>query len=230
MDKILKSKTTLLIVGILFAVFNAIFFIITKAEGEASRWIAFSSINLAFVIVGAMTFIFSLKSKSTLTTLVGALYLAVGYFAVAFIVNLIIIFINAKTFIFTIIINILIVAAFLILFLITYKSFSRVQDNSVRRETRMRELRQTSIQVNTLTYLTNDMEIKNAIKKFKENLDYSSSAGSEATAKTEQQIDEQIETIRTLLSSNADKQAILSAIQMAENLLKTRNQILMASR
>jgi archaellum component FlaF (FlaF/FlaG flagellin family) len=173
-----------------------------------------------------MTFIFKLKSDTTMTTLVAVLYLAIGYFAVAFILNLILMLVNGEKATAGIILNVIVLILFAAIFVILYRSFSRVQDNTAAREKRMRELRMTGVKVSGLTYLTTDQEIIAAIRKFKDDIDNSSSRGNENTQAIEEQLDQQIDIIRTLLTNGADNEAVLRALRGAEGLLKQRNQLL----
>ena len=227
MSKFFKTKTPLILVALLLVLFNVIFWVSVKpAEANATVWVGYAFLTLAIIILGAMTFIFKLKSDTTMTTLVAVLYLAIGYFAVAFILNLILMLVNGEKATAGIILNVIVLILFIAVFVILYRSFSRVQDNTAAREKRMRELRMTSVKVSGLTYLTTDQEIIAAIRKFKDDIDNSSSRGNENTQAIEEQLDQQIDIIRTLLTNGADNEAVLRALRGAEGLLKQRNQLL----
>lgn len=227
MSKFFKTKTPLILVALLLILFNVIFWVSVKpAEANATVWVGYAFLTLAIIILGAMTFIFKLKSDTTMTTLVAVLYLAMGYFAVAFILNLILMLVNGEKATAGIILNVIVLILFAAIFVILYRSFSRVQDNTAAREKRMRELRMTGVKVSGLTYLTTDQEIIAAIRKFKDDIDNSSSRGNENTQAIEEQLDQQIDIIRTLLTNGADNEAVLRALRGAEGLLKQRNQLL----
>ena len=227
MSKFFKTKTPLILVALLLVLFNVIFWVSVKpAEANATVWVGYAFLTLAIIILGAMTFIFKLKSDTTMTTLVAVLYLAIGYFAVAFILNLILMLVNGEKATAGIILNVIVLILFAAIFVILYRSFSRVQDNTAAREKRMRELRMTGVKVSGLTYLTTDQEIIAAIRKFKDDIDNSSSRGNENTQAIEEQLDQQIDIIRTLLTNGADNEAVLRALRGAEGLLKQRNQLL----
>ena len=227
MSKFFKTKTPLILVALLLVLFNVIFWVSVKpAEANATVWVGYAFLTLAIIILGAMTFIFKLKSDTTMTTLVAVLYLAMGYFAVAFILNLILMLVNGEKATAGIILNVIVLILFAAIFVILYRSFSRVQDNTAAREKRMRELRMTGVKVSGLTYLTTDQEIIAAIRKFKDDIDNSSSRGNENTQAIEEQLDQQIDIIRTLLTNGADNEAVLRALRGAEGLLKQRNQLL----
>ena len=227
MSKFFKTKTPLILVMILFALFNVIFWVcVNPKEANATVWVGYAFLTLAIIILGAMTFLFKLKSDTTLTTLAAVVYLAVAYFGVAFLLNLILMLVNGEKATAGIVLNVILLLIFAAAFVILYKSFSRVQDNTAAREKRMRELRLTSVKVSGLTYLTTDPEIIAAIRKFKDDIDNSSSRGNESTQVVEEQLDQQIDVIRTLLTNGADNEAVLRALRGAEGLLKQRNQLL----
>ena len=227
MSKFFKTKTPLILVMILFALFNVIFWVcVNPKEAHATVWVGYAFLTLAIIILGAMTFLFKLKSDTTLTTLAAVLYLAVAYFIVAFLLNLILMLVNREKATAGIVLNVILLLIFAAAFVILYKSFSRVQDNTAAREKRMRELRLTGVKVSGLTYLTTDPEIIAAIRKFKDDIDNSSSRGNESTQVVEEQLDQQIDIIRTLLTNGADNEAVLRALRGAEGLLKQRNQLL----
>ena len=227
MSKFFKTKTPLILVMILFALFNVIFWVcVNPKEAHATVWVGYAFLTLAIIILGAMTFLFKLKSDTTLTTLAAVLYLAVAYFIVAFLLNLILMLVNGEKATAGIVLNVILLLIFAAAFVILYKSFSRVQDNTAAREKRMRELRLTGVKVSGLTYLTTDPEIIAAIRKFKDDIDNSSSRGNESTQVVEEQLDQQIDIIRTLLTNGADNEAVLRALRGAEGLLKQRNQLL----
>ena len=231
MKNFIKTKTPFIIVSIVFALFLMLFFVTTNLkEANAGKWAVFAFITISFIIMGAVSLLLNLKSKNTMTTIWPLMYATVGYFALSFIVNSIFMIVNGEGCVAAIVINIIILALFAIVYLISYKSFSRVADNTERREARMAELRELSIKVNALTFLAKDEEVKAAIKKLKEDIDYSSSAGTAATASYEKQLEDYVVTIQTLLAANGDPQSVLNAVETMANILKVRNQMLMVTR
>ena len=113
MSKFFKTKTPLILVALLLVLFNVIFWVSVKpAEANATVWVGYAFLTLAIIILGAMTFIFKLKSDTTMTTLVAVLYLAMGYFAVAFILNLILMLVNGEKATAGIILNVIVLILF----------------------------------------------------------------------------------------------------------------------
>ncbi len=232
--KFIKSKVPFLITVALFALFNIIFLTVVftaieASEQVASFWISYAFIDVAFILVALFSFFFRLKSKNTMTTVVPFLVSIGGYLLLTLIVNAIMMAFKAAVY-WPIIVNAILIIICAVVVLICYKSFSRVADNTEKMQKRVTELRATAVKANSLTFLAKDDEVKAALRKFKQNIDYSSPAGTPATAEYEAQLDEAIQTIQSLLEANAEKESVLEAIQAAENTLKMRNQMLMASR
>ena len=232
MKNFLKTKTPFVIVCLVFALFVGLFFVFTDLDkANAGKWVGFSFTVLAFVIAGSFAFFFQLKSKNTMTAMWAPIYATAGYFAVTFLVNFIVMLVNSKSWKGAVVLNIIILVLYAIVFLVSYKSFSRVADNTAVREARMASLRELSIKVNALTFLAKDESVKRAIKTLKEDIDYSSSAGTSATASYEQQLEDYVVTIQSVLTSPAyTEEAALEAIANMANILKVRNQLLMATR
>lgn len=231
MQKFLKSKTPLLIVVLLCVLFNLIFFVsVPYDKAKATLWIGYAFIMLSFLILGGVAGFFKLKSKNTMTTIWPLMCTLTGYFAVSFVLNFILMLVNSEEVKAALVLNFVVLILAAIIFVIALRSFSRVSENTEKREKRVRELRTTVIKIGSLVYLSKNDEVTKAINKLKQNASYSSSAGTPETEEYEQQLDAQIEIIRQLLNNNADKADVLQAIKEAESILKTRNQMLLATR
>ncbi len=231
MKKFINSNIPFLIICLLFGLFNLIFFVsVDLAALNAGCWLGYVFITLAFILIAACSLGFRLKSKSTMTTIWPLMYVCVGYFGVSLITNIIIMAVNSENVVVPIVLNAVILILSAIVFLLAYKSFSRVADNTQARETRVLALRELSVKVNALTFVTQDDEIKAAVKKLKEDLDYSSSAGTASSASYEQAFVSQIDKINMMIISKAEKEQVLAELETAANLWKARNQMLMAGR
>ncbi len=229
MKNFIKTKVPFIILCLVFALFNLLFFVLADLPLlNVGAWLGFGFICLAFILVGIFSLGFKLKSKSTMTTIWPMFYVCAGYLAVSLIANIIFMAVNPLNATACAVVNAIILVIAVALFLIAYKSFSRVSDNTEKRETRVVALREMSVKVNALNFLAQDDDVKKVIKKLKEDLDYSTSAGNAASASYEEKFADQIETINTLLIAKADKEAVLEALDVAANLLKVRNQMIMA--
>ncbi len=234
MKNFIKTKVPFIIVCLAFILFVGLFFVISGDKLDTfntSLWLGFAFICLAFILIGVFTFTFKLKSKSTMTTIWPMFYVLGGYLLITLIANIIFMAINSPERGATIassVINAIIIIVAIALFLLAYKSFSRVSDNTEKREKRVAALREMYVRVNGLSSLTTDSDIRTIIGKLAERVRYSTSAGTPASAPYEEQFAAQIETINTLLLTKADKQEVLEALKIAVNLLTTRNQMLLA--
>lgn len=228
MNAFIKKKTPFLIVCLLFILFNLLFFVLVPYDtAKVSIWLSYAFLVVAFLIVGCITLFLKLENKRNMTTLIPLFYATVFYFALTLVANVILMLVNSENATPDVVINAVILILFAITFLLAYKSFGRVADNSARQTARVQALRELSVKVNSLTFFTKDADVVNAIRKLKADVDDSSSAGTEASRTYEEQFAEQIETIRVLLTSGAEKDAVLAAVEAAGNLLKVRNQMLM---
>lgn len=235
MKKLFSSKLAFIISLIVFVVFNALFFIIAGSTGalkhmKAGMWVSFAFLEVTFIIICCMTLFLKAKSGSSVTALIPVYSIFGGYVVISFVANLIMLFATGKLWQIPLIINILIHAAFFILFFIKVRYLSSVNAKTEHKNAKVQELRQTTIKVNSLIYLAKDEEVKKAIRKLKETLDYSSPMSTPECAEYEQQLAEMIDTLKTLLSTDSDSETILSAVAEAENVLRIRNQMLMATR
>ena len=233
MANFLKTKTPLIIDIIVFAVYQILFWVIAGPNVKNCNpvvWVGYGFLFIPFIVFGLLTLL-KLSSQNAMTSIVPLFLATVIYFIISLIVNLIFMCVNSKDGVTAaIILNIIFILIYAIMMVVAYKIFSRVNDNTKVRETRMRELREVAIKVNALTFLTKEEEIIMAIKALKKNIDNSSSAGNEKTQDSEKEFEEQIDAIKTMIVSGYAKDDILNAINAAEGLLKARNAILLASR
>ncbi len=231
MKNFLKSKVTLIVIGLLFILFNVLFFVLVDYnKAKTALYLAYGFIDLAFVLVGLFAGFMKFKSNSTITAIIPTAYITLCYFVVALVMNIIIMAINPQKVTATILLNVVVLIFALIAFVLGIKMFTRVSDNTAAREARVVNWREISVKVNALTYLTKDEDVIAAIRKIKEDVDYSTSAGNDASKSYEESFVDQIETVSTLLTAKADKEAVLDALDTAANLLKTRNQMVVAGK
>lgn len=235
MKKFFSTKIPFIILLIAFAVFNILFFVIAGSthalQGQcAGLWISFVFLELSFVAVGCVALFVNLKSKSAMTALIPLLYVCGGYLGISVLANAILMAVSRRHWQAPVIVNVLLIGLAAALFVVAYRAFSRVRDNTEHQKAKVQELRQTAIKVNSLVYLAKDEDVKKAIRQLKEDLDYSSPMSGPECAEYEQQLAEMIDTLKVMLTSNGEKESILAAVEEAEGLLRVRNQTLMAAR
>lgn len=232
MKKLITTKVPLLIVIIACAIFNVIFWPITATHIDAvkaGQWVGYAFIMVAFAITAALTFI-PLRSKTNFTATFPMFFTVVGYFAIALIFNLIVVFIPSKEIVYVFVVNGVLLLIFLALLLISYKSFSRTEDNTARRDARMKQFRLYAVEVGSAKDAAQDEEVKSLLKKLQEDIKFSSPASNANTVEKEVEFEEKIQQINELVNKGADKEEILKAINDANRILKVRNQILMATK
>lgn len=232
MKKFITGKVPLIVVILAFAIFNVIFWPITAQhikEVQASQWVGYGFLCGAFVITGALTFI-PLKSKNNFVATLPVFFTVVAYFGIAFIVNLIFLFIKTNNITPAMVINGVLLLLFLIFLVISYKSFNRTEVNTERREARVKQFRTYAIEVSSIKDVAADDEVKAALAKLQDNINYSSTASNANTVEKEVEFAEKIQRIDGLVNGGAEKEEILKAINDAERILKVRNQILMATK
>ncbi|MCQ2800493.1 MAG: hypothetical protein MJ216_00865 [Bacilli bacterium] len=232
MKKLINGRLPLLIVIIAFAIFNVIFWPITAThidEVKAGQWVGYIFISVAFVITGAITFI-PLKSKNNFVSTLPMFFSVCGYFAIAFIINLIAVFIPSKEVVWIIVLNSVLILLFAAALLISYRTLSRTEDNTARREARVKQFRLYAAEINSIKDAAQDEEVKRKLASLQDNVNYSSPATNASTIEKEVEFSEKIQQINDMVNSGVEKEEILKAINDAERILKTRNQILMATK
>lgn len=232
MKKLINGRLPLLIVIIAFAIFNVIFWPITAThidEVKAGQWVGYIFISVAFVITGALTFI-RLRSQNNIVSGLPMFFSVCGYFGVAFLINLIAVFIPSKEVVWIIVLNSVLILLFVAALLIAYKMLSRAEDNTARREARVKQFRLYAAEIGAVKDAAQDDEIKSKLAALQDNVNYSSPATNASSVEKEVEFSEKIQQINNMVNSGAEKEEILKAINDAERILKTRNQILMATK
>lgn len=235
MKKFITSRVPLILVLILWALVQVIFWPIVTSDAVGSLeflnsgvWVGYAFLNLAFVLVGAVTFL-NIKSKSNIQALVPFFVSCCGYLFFTVLLNIIVMALNLD-YLVPLIINLVFMLIFGAILLIIYKSLSRVIDNTAAREERVATARTTQAEVIGLKNLTTDSDILIELKKLSEDYSYSSTRSTPDTLKYEEDFKKDIAAIESLLKMNAEKDVILKAITTARNTLKLRNQVLLASK
>lgn len=230
MKKFINGRVPFLLICIAFVALNLCFWPIVCSNGienaKTSVWIGYGFLAGAFAICAVCTFI-KMHNKNVQVALVPLFKVSSTYLFFSIIFNIIVMCINTDNYVWAVILDSLIVLIYLAAFLISYKHFNRVNENTEVREKRMKDWRLVASSVSSILSFTEDKDIKLALNKFYEHVKASSTASSEVTRSVEEELSDQIVTIKSLIKSDADKETILKAIKFAEALLKERNQKLM---
>ncbi len=228
MKKFIKTNFVFILICLFFALFNIIFFVASDLQNmNLGGWLGYTFVDLSFIAVAVLSMVFKLKSLNLITALL-PMSIASGVYLIASVfANSILILVNSTKAVIPIILNSIILAVFAAVLIVVYKLIPHTEDNSAKIQTRMANLRELSVKTNALTFLTKDDDILTAIRKLKETLNYSSSAGNRSSAPYEEKFVAQLETVEMLLVEHSDKESVLAALETANNLWKVRNQMLM---
>lgn len=230
MKKFITGRVPFLLICIAFVALNVCFWPIVCSKGienaKTSVWIGYGFLAGAFAICAACTFL-KMFNKNVQVALIPLFKVSTSYLSFSIIFNIIAMCVNTDNYIWVVVIDSLIVLFYLAAFLITFKHFDRVNTNTQVREKRMKDWRLVATSVSSILSFVEDKDVKIALNKFYEHVKTSSTASSEVTRSVEEELEEQIITIKSLVRNDADKESILKAIKVAEALLKERNQKLM---
>ncbi len=237
MKKFVLSKIPFIIVLALCGIFNVVFWPVVATKIDIitlSTWLSYGFMMLAFLVVALIAFFLRLKTKNVMTAILPFFYTCVGYLLISIGLNTILMacnrFMTGDLYIVSLIINIVFLLIAGIILLIIFKTFARVNDNTIAREERMAAHRLTFVDVNSLIELTEDEEIKSALKDLKDDVNYSSSRSSDATKELDEQFNKEVSAIEGMLTMDTDKAVILGAIKKAKLTWRKRNQVAMISR
>ena len=231
-DWILSHIPFLIVVGV-FIIFHIAFwpsvadYISKEPYAHVQFWLSFGFLMVAFVLVALVTFI-KLSTKNAVVTLGPVVTVTGAYFALTLIFNIIMMACDKLDphVVVTCLINAILLIAFIILFLISYRSMRRVEEKTAAREERMSNWSGVFSDAYALQNYTENEAIKKAILTFADNIRNSSSRSTEKTIAIEGELNEQIVTIKSLLKNDAEEAQVLKAIKIGESLLTQRNQIL----
>lgn len=230
MLKFLKSKTLFIVIALLFVLFNVLFFSIADLKAaKLSMWLGYGFITFSFVVMACIALLFKMKTLNSLTAVMPMYTFTLIYFLVTVVANAVMMGINFDSYIAPVVTNVVLIILYAIAFLIAYKSFSRVDDNQQMMKERAQKKMFSFMQVQSLSGLTDDVDIVKAIKRLKETTDMSSPASTPATEPFEAEFNNKISLIQMHLSGEYDKQEILKELDEANRILKQRNQTLMMS-
>lgn len=235
--KFLQGNTGKLIVGIGALAFNIVFWVIILAavkidNTRATLWISYGFIMLSFLVLLGLMFI-PIKNRLSGHTLNGLYGVTALYMGFTLLLGIIFMIVNTSEqggVIPAVVLNVLLLLAYIALALIFIKRFSKVQANDIKREEQMRDLALVFTKVSAVSNQAEDPEVKAELIKLRQRVNNSSSAGNEHTQEYDKQFEDQINVVQDMLNANVEKEEVLKAIKVANNILTTRNQILLSTR
>lgn len=233
MAKVKNRFLVVTVLAIFFVIWNILVFVCADLDSVGKVfWGAYAFTVFAFLLTGAAICVMKFKSNVNFSTLFPLYLVTSVYFAIAFLVNLIIMlaFGDVNKLTATVVINVIVLLIAVAAFIMFFMGSNHVAE--VRKEvyTKVGNLRMLGATVGSLQYSVKDEEVRKKIRALQESIRYSSPSGNQATAQIEQDVESQVEIIKSLVASGAPSADIIDAVEQAIGLVKSRNALLMASR
>ena len=191
-------------------------------------WGGFIFINVACIVVGAVMYLVQRKgtthANSQITT-----YAAVGgYFGVAFLLNLIFMFVYTKTWAAGVLIPnivLLLLAALLIMFVL--RAEGHVAEVGEKLTEKAVVLENYEIRVSALVMKATDYDVKKALETLHDTVRFSDSMSVPAAQQQENAFMEKVLELDEMLDDeNADKEELLKLVKKASTAWKIRNEFI----
>ena len=188
-------------------------------------WGGFIFINIAFIVVGAVMFFAQRTGKVHANSRISIYVPLIGYFAVAFILNLIFMIVYSKNWTPGVLIPniiLLLLAALLIMFVL--RGEGHVAEVGEKLIEKAVVLENYELQVNNLYNISEDPEVKQALEVLRDDVKFSDSMSVPAAQQQEAMFMDKVMEIQELLEDEAaNKEELLKVIKRARNTWKLRN-------
>ena len=219
------NKLSLIIIGVIFALWNLIVFTCFKFKtARAPFWISYVFVTISFIVVAAVAMLVTMKKGDTLNTLLPFYSTTFTYLIATFVLNnIFMMFSQISNVIVPILPNAIIIVAFVIVFVMVYMGASHIRQHGTYVAAKVSNIKEMAYSVNALTYKTSDAGVKSKLVALRDKIKISDALSGERAVEIEQEIKAQIETISSLISENVDSATIIGAIDDAYNLVKLRN-------
>ena len=202
-----KNKTKViigfgLIYAILFAVFNLLVFIIPGLR-TGVFWLSYGFMNLAFV-VQIVSLILSFKSADVEAAFFGIplASFSVFYLCAELAIGALFMIFQQVNIILALIIQVLVLAVFLVIAIISLLARDTVQQVSDNVKQQVTNLKSVLVDIEMLTDGCTDPELKSALRRLSETVKYSDPISNEAVADVEQRIMRKISELKINIDDN----------------------------
>lgn len=232
MKKSTAKKTgimTALIYLIIFAVFNLLVFLIFKNKNGVF-WMSYAFMCIAFLVqIGSM--FLALRTLETETVFMGIplASLSFYYFFAAIFAGAVFMIFQVAPFKLALIIQILILAAYAVVAILSLIARDAVQDVNDTVKENVAAIRTLNVDVDVLIPQVSDPALKKALKKVSETVKYSDPMSNDAVADIEQQIMQTVNALRIQIENNNNAEAV-QACKDIEVLFLQRNSLLKATK
>ena len=226
-----KNKlNTYLILGIITILFNILYFVIPfDKENIATFWVNYGCFMLMllvqFMIFGCKNK--SLKSAQSKLLKLPVLLVDLGYIAVQIVSLLVLTIINAFVSINVLIpmlVNVVVLALFLVMFISTNATVDIIIDNNKKLEENKIFINELKVDISTFYNKVNEKELKDKIYELKEIIDYSDPVSSEDLLEIEDRIDMKYSSLKNNYSDK-DYKAVLKNIDELVIMMQERNKL-----
>ena len=227
-----KTKNTVafgLIYVILLAVFNLLVFTISKSRNDVF-WLSYGFMTLAFVVQIVSMFM-SFKSADVETAFFGIplASFSVFYLCAELVIGALFMIFQMASFTLALVIQVLVLAVFLIIAIISLLSRDTVQQISDNVKEHVSNLKSVLVDIEMLMDGCADPELKVALRKLSETVKYSDPISNDAVADVEQRIMRKISELRINIDDNQIADAKQSCADL-ERLYVERNKKLAISK
>ena len=227
-----KAKNTVafgLIYVILLGVFNLLVFTISKSRNDVF-WLSYGFMTLAFVVQIVSMFM-SFKSADVETAFFGIplASFSVFYLCAELVIGALFMIFQMASFTLALVIQVLVLAVFLIIAIISLLSRDTVQQISDNVKEHVSNLKSVLVDIEMLMDGCTDPELKADLRKLSETVKYSDPISNEAVADVEQRIMRKISELRINIDDNQIVDAKQSCADL-ERLYVERNKKLAISK
>ena len=177
----------ILIKLIFLVVFNALFFILGGFEHNASVWIAYAMIQIAYLMF-AFTPLFIKNGKTAVETGAPLSYVSGINFMIHLVIGLIFIFVAPESWKFEVVIYIIMVAVYLVVFFSICMTNARTESDVARRSVENFFIKNQSSKIKSLIGRASDAELNKLLETAYDNMHASPARSSGAVASIEASI------------------------------------------
>lgn len=217
------------IYAIIFAVFNLLVFVIVN-EKNSVFWMSYAFMCLAF-IVQIVSMLLALRTLETEAVFMGIplASLSFYYFFAAIFVGAVFMFFQNAPFKLAMVLQILILAIYVVVAILALMSRNVVQDVNDNLEESVEAIRTLTIDVEVFIPQVRDPALKKALKKVSETIRYSDPMSNEAVVGIEGQIMQAVNELRINIENSRNAEAIQTCKDI-EVLFLQRNSLLKATK
>ena len=229
--KIKGRYNTLIIIGIMFVIWNILVLVIPKELKECGNlfWWGYAFTSIAFVAVAGSVFYLKLGKGVTFAETVPAHLVTFGYFGIALIMNIIFMIINkGEASVAVIVANAVLLLLACALFIVANLAMNHISSNREKVQKNVRSIKLLAIKVGQIASKATDPEIKKALYELKEKIEYSDPMTVPDIEPLNDELGSKIDELDYLVGSGSDEETLKSKIASTVAKLQERNDTLRA--